>query len=106
MIAFHISGQTLVNQNAGYVRDLGGQFALFFGGLIIWLGLIALPTIWLFVTTPLLQTFPQCFSNVEAMSDGVSDTAMPRSARMRFFAWAVSSAPPTMADPKPGSAPG
>ena len=46
MIANHISGQTPVNQNAGVIRDLGGQFALFFGGLCVWLGLIALPVFW------------------------------------------------------------
>jgi len=31
------------------------------------------------------------------MSAGVSETAMPHSARIRFLAWAVSSSPPTMA---------
>jgi peptidoglycan/LPS O-acetylase OafA/YrhL len=46
MCAFHISGQSLINPNAGYARDLSGQGAFFFTGLAIWLGLIVLPRVW------------------------------------------------------------
>ena len=41
--------------------------------------------------------FPQRSIRVEAISLGVSETATPHSARIFFFAAAVSSSPPTMA---------
>lgn len=51
MIAYHISGQELVNEKAGYVRDLAGQQALFFSGIAGWLVLLAVPSLWPAVNT-------------------------------------------------------
>ncbi len=45
MIASHIGAQSLVNEKGGYVRDLAGQRVIFFAGLAVWLGLMALPAL-------------------------------------------------------------